>query len=77
MAEHTLEEYRRAQEAEWGSYVATAVIHVNGARAFNPGDPVPASHVVRGVIPQDRVRRLAAPAATTVKPAAPAVTEKG
>lgn len=26
-------------------YVATEVIHLNGARAFNPGDPVPEGHV--------------------------------
>jgi hypothetical protein len=28
-------------------YVATAPIFIGGARAFNPGDPVPAEHVER------------------------------
>lgn len=57
MSETTLEEYRKAQEAEWGAYVATAPIDIGGARAFNPGDPVPASHVTRGVVPEDRVAK--------------------
>lgn len=41
------DDYEAQQAAEWGKYVATEVIYIGGARAFNPGDPVPASHVDR------------------------------
>lgn len=61
--------YLKAQKAEWGAYVATSAIDVNGARAFNVGDPVPASHVANGVVPADAVAK------TTTK-AAQAVTEE-
>lgn len=44
------EEYRQAQAAEYGAWVATKPIDIGGARAFNVGDPVPASHVKRGVV---------------------------
>lgn len=69
MAEQTVEEYLAAQKAEWGTYVATSVIHINGARAFNVGDPVPASHVESGVVSKDEVAK------TTTK-AAQAATEE-
>lgn len=36
-------------------YVAKGVIYVNGVRAFNPGDPVPAGHVESGVVDKDQV----------------------
>ena len=36
-------------------YVAKDVIYVNGVRAFNPGDPVPAGHVDSGVVDKDQV----------------------
>lgn len=39
------DQHLAAQEKEYGTYVATAVITFDGARAFNPGDPVPVSHV--------------------------------
>ncbi len=39
------EEYRAAQEDEWGTYVATAAIDHSGVRAYNVGDPVPVSNV--------------------------------
>ena len=55
MAEKTVEQYLDEQRAEWGAYVATSVIHINGARAFNVGDPVPASHVERGVVGKGQV----------------------
>lgn len=55
MAEQTVEEYRKAQEAEWATYVAKRPIDIDGARAFNTGDPVPASHVEREVVPADAV----------------------
>lgn len=56
---------------EYGMYVAVEPIDVGAARAFNVGDPVPASHVDRGVVPSSAVAR------TTTKAAAAAVTEKG
>lgn len=43
-------ELRKAQEAEYGTYVATEPIDIFGARAFNVGDPVPVGHVERGVV---------------------------
>ena len=49
------EEYRKAQEAEYGSFVANKAIDIGGARAFNEGDPVPKSHVDRGVVSEDDV----------------------
>jgi hypothetical protein len=38
-------DYEAAQAAEWGAYVANDAIFYNGARAYNAGDPVPASNV--------------------------------
>lgn len=61
---------REAQVKEYGQFVAAEPIDIGGARAFNVGDPVPASHVSRGVVPQEKV-------AKTTTEAAPAATEKG
>lgn len=36
-----------AQRTEYGTYVANRPIDVDGARAYNTGDPVPASNVDR------------------------------
>lgn len=55
MSETTAEDARRATEAEYNRYVAKEVIFVDGGRAFNPGDPVPVSHVERGVVRDDQV----------------------
>ena len=57
MPELTVEAYRLAQQAEWGTYVATEPIDINGARAFNVGDAVPVSHVVRGVVSASAVMK--------------------
>lgn len=46
----TADDAQKAREAEYGKYVAKGPIFINGARAFNPGDPVPVSHVERGVV---------------------------
>lgn len=70
MAEQTVEGYLKEQASEWGAYVALEPIDINGARAFNPGDPVPASHVSRGVVSKASV------AATNTKAAAVVVEEK-
>lgn len=70
----TLEAAARAQHEaslkEYGQYVARDVIFINGARAYNPGDPVPASVVSDGVVTRDQVVGANTKAAT-------AVTEKG
>lgn len=52
------EEYRQAQAAEYGTYVAAHAIDILGARAFNEGDPVPVSHVERGVVSEDAVVKV-------------------
>lgn len=57
MPEQSLEEYRKAQEAEWGTYVATVPIDIHGGRAFNAGDPVPVSHVNNSVVREDQVAK--------------------
>lgn len=53
----TIPDYLAEQQAEWGAYVATGVIDINGVRAFNPGDPVPASHVANNVVPGHLVEK--------------------
>lgn len=54
----SLDDYRKAQVAEWGQYVATQPIFVGGARAFNVGDPVPAAHVNNGVVNENQVKAV-------------------
>lgn len=66
----TAEEHQAAIAKEYGQYVAVSTIYIGGARAFNTGDPVPASHVSGGVVPQELVAR------STTK-AAQAASEKG
>lgn len=51
----SLEDYQKAQEAEWGQYVAAETIYIGGALAFNEGDAVPAGHVKRGVVNKSQV----------------------
>lgn len=53
----TVAEYREAQRAEWGVYVATQPIYIDGVRAFNAGDPVPVSHLENGVVSSDDVEK--------------------
>lgn len=58
MADLTPEQqYQKARDAEWGTYVATTTIMINGARAFNVGDRVPTSHVTDGVVSEASVAR--------------------
>lgn len=66
----TVAEQRSAIEREYGTWVALVAIDIDGGRAFNPGDPVPVSHVQRGVVSSEQVAR------STTKAAAAAV-EKG
>lgn len=51
-------QYREQQGAEYGTYVAAVQIDIDGARAFNEGDPVPVSHVERGVVTADQVTKI-------------------
>lgn len=53
----TADDLRQQLEVDYGTYVATRVIYVDGVRAFNVGDPVPASHVERGVVGADEVAK--------------------
>ena len=55
----TAEELREAQRKEYGTWVAVVPIDINGARAFNPGDPVPVSHVDGNVVTKDQVAGVA------------------
>jgi hypothetical protein len=49
--------FQAAQVAEWGVYTAKYAISIDGVRAFNAGDPVPVSHVTRGVVSLDDVTK--------------------
>lgn len=55
MSEMTAEQLTEAQRAEYSKYVAKEAIYVGTALAFNAGDPVPTSHVERGVVDKDKV----------------------
>lgn len=70
MPDLTPDEVLRQQQAlEYGSFVANKPINIDGARAFNIGDAVPASHVERGVVSASDVDKL--------RPAKADTTEKG
>lgn len=68
--EQAARELRDAQRKEYGQYVARDVIYIQGARAFNPGDPVPVSHIESGLVAKEQV------VGSSTKAAA-AITEKG
>lgn len=70
----TDEELEAAQRELYSQYVATEVITIDGARAFNVGDPVPATHVTRGVVSKDQVAKTTTKAGQA---AAGVNTEKG
>jgi len=70
----TAAQFREVQGDEYGQYVAAQTIFVDGARAFNEGDPVPASHVTRGVVAEDEVKSITTKAG---KALAAGTTEKG
>lgn len=56
--------FRTEQEKEWNTYIAVADITYNGARAYNAGDPVPASNVERhGYLTDKLVARIGTKAA--------------
>lgn len=62
----TAEDYAALQAAEYGTYVATERITIDGVPAFNPGDPVPVGHVTRGVVDKSQVAKRDTKAAAAV-----------
>lgn len=48
-------ELAERQRREYGTFRATQRINIGGALAFKQGDPVPASHVERGVVTEEQV----------------------
>lgn len=61
-----------AEQAEWGQYVAVRPIFLDGARAFNEGHAVPASHVDKfDLLNSGQVRRVGDPIPVAPEPAAP------
>ena len=57
------EDFAAAQEAEYATYVATETILYDGVRAYNAGDPVPASNVEKhDYLQLGLVRKVGAPA---------------
>lgn len=71
----TADELLKEQQTEYGRWVAVRAIDIDGARAFNPGDPVPVSHVERDVVSKDDVVGVRTKTAAAVTAAA--TTEKG
>ncbi len=71
----TAAQFREAVGDEYGQYVATVAIDINGARAFNVGDPVPASHVKAGVVDDGQVSKVSTKAGQAA--VATATPEKG
>jgi len=57
-----VEDFAAAQAAEYAEYVAVEPILVDGARAYNPGDPVPVSNVeAHGYLESGLVRKASDP----------------
>lgn len=51
----TVEDREKERAEFYGQYVATQQIYVDGALAFNPGDPVGVDHVTSGLVPEGSV----------------------
>ena len=67
-----VEDFAAAQEAEYATFVATEPILVDGARAYNPGDAVPASNVEKhGYVQLGVVRKADDPAPDLTVPEPP------
>jgi len=67
-----VEDFAAAQAAEYATYVATEPILVDGARAYNVGDPVPASNVEKhGYVQLGVVRKADDPAPDLTAPQPP------
>lgn len=79
----TAEQYAAAQGEEWSQYQARVAIDFYGTRAYNVGDPVPASAVAAqgGWVPDDYVTKVGknaepfAGSETVVDPAPPTIDE--
>ena len=68
------------QAVEYGTYRANKSIYIGTARAFNEGDPVPVSHVDRGVVSADDVDPTSTPAKASEpkpKPDVPTTPKEG
>lgn len=67
-----VEDFAAAQATEYGAFVAVETILVDGARAYNVGDPVPASNVAaHGYLKQGLVRKATDPAPDLTAPVSP------
>jgi hypothetical protein len=53
----TADDRRAEVEHEYSQYVAVVPISFSGVPAFNIGDPVPASHVERGIVRAEEVAK--------------------
>jgi hypothetical protein len=73
----TFTDHAAAIAEEYGRYVANQPIFIGGARAFNPGDPVPVSHLDRGLVQAQQVTDLAAPEVEEPAPAAAPARGRG
>lgn len=71
------EELRQAQATEFGTYVANKPINIGSARAFNVGDPVPVSHVDRGIVSADDVEKTTTKAGKALAEPSAATTTGG
>ena len=67
-----VEDFAAAQAAEYATYVALEPILVDGARAYNPGDPVPVSNVEKhDYLQMGVVRKVDDPAPDLTAPEPP------
>lgn len=73
--EELLQQELAKQQTEWGTYRAAAPIYIDGVRAFNPGDPVPVSHVTSGVVASNQVSQASTEQAESAPQEPPAATE--
>lgn len=67
----------KARRDEYAKFTANQPIDIGGARAFNPGDRVPTSHVTRGLVDKAAVDDAAdAPPQVLARPADSASMDK-
>ena len=59
-------QHAAALAKDYSQYVAIVPIDINGARAFNPGHAVPASHVAAGLVDKESVAKVDTKAAEAV-----------
>lgn len=74
----SVEDAQALQAIEYGTYVASYPILVNGVRAYNPGDAVPVSNVEQhGYLDQGLVRLASEAAPAAPEPPAPPALPAG